>query len=129
MFFFYFVDNYALARLKAKKAETTSDLSTDPETNVRKRKKPQFSSSESDMSDIETPKSRKICSLPDPPKLTKDHPILHQEDNIGTLLINKQYIGIFNKFSKITGDISSNLMQKDQMYEEAGTGIILKSST
>lgn len=87
------LDNYALARLKAKKAETTSDLSTDTETKIRKRKKLQFSSSESDMSDIDSTSkrnmSRKISSLPPPPKMMKQKvkPIMHLEsDNLGIIL-------------------------------------------
>lgn len=60
-------DDYATARRKAKKAELTSDLSTDTECRPR-RQKILTSSSDSEIEDGN--KRKKICSLPLPPKMT-----------------------------------------------------------
>lgn len=92
-----------MARLKAKKAESTSDLSTDTETRIRKRKKLQFSSSDSDISDNDSSKRnlcKKIDPLPLPPKITKqkDQAVTHEENHhIGNILTIKN-IFLHSKF-------------------------------
>ena len=82
---YIFVDNYAVARAKASKAENTSDLNTDEgEINAqmkgekrRIRRKKVFPDSEDDSNYL---KKRKTFNMPDPPSWTPD--ITDTEKNI-----------------------------------------------
>lgn len=62
--FYYFLDDYMIARNKAKKAEVTSDLNSDGEKKLRKLSKKKCFDSDSDA------ESGELSQLPPPPVLS-----------------------------------------------------------
>lgn len=90
--FFMFLDDYCIAREKARKAEYTSDLNTDSEYGIGKRKGKRLVFSESSSESEELVRKKKYVKLPPPPKKRAQPFLEAQNCNKGNLVLFSEII-------------------------------------